>query len=727
MKKEQSITLALTEHEQLLFHNLSIRKFWSEQDSVKESVVNKKTDSNALGSPTAWALTRGITLHAWQEECVCKWFEKRQGTVKVVTGAGKTILALAIAERMQWQRPELRVAIVVPTIVLQNQWYQAIIENSNLPSSTVGRLGGGYNDSFEGDIRILLCVLKSAAERLPRLVSKAGVGDSLLLIADECHRAGAPEMSRLFATKRAYNLGLSATPEREDCLNESLDDEENSQYNLSLLGRELGPIVYSMTVHEAFEQGILPEFEIHHYGLLLNDEERQGYDALSRRLRDATAELREVGHQFGIHDQNITQRLQGLAKREDRLGAVARRCVLLSRDRKRLLYDAATRLEAVQWILKKEFAEDSGVRAILFHESIENVMNIYHVLLDDFPVSVDHSQLPESLRANSIALFRQGLAQVLVSARSLIEGFNVPDTDIGIIVASSTSVRQRIQTIGRLLRKGKKRDKTAIVYVLYVRSSVDEVIYKKADWSKVLGAKRNRYFVWTRNEGAIEESQAPRMPLLDESSICPEALAVGDEYPGAYEGIEYSCDSAGNIFNSNRQLVKNPQNISDNIRRVKGADGRFRVTKRNRYVLVLVPEDDRWVVKFAGQLDVPFTIQAEPISDLEAVSSRQFNLGDAFPDELVGLKPLTLYYKQSRGNFVLARKENRGERYARTSNDASDPVKGQDALELLKACADLRKIYPQFNKMLLTEANHALYLKDGQYLYLYSLDSGLEF
>ena len=727
MKKEQSISLALTEHEQLLFNNLSIRKFWSEQDSDKESAIDKSADSKVLGIPHAWDLTRGITLHAWQEECVGKWFEQRQGTVKVVTGAGKTILALAIAERMHLKNPELRVAIVVPTIVLQNQWYQAIVENSNLPRSMVGRLGGGYNDSFEGDIRILLCVLKSAAERLPRLVNKAGVGDSLLLIADECHRVGAPEMSRLFATKRAYSLGLSATPEREDYWNQSVDDEEDNQYNLSLLGRELGPIVYSMTVHEAFEQGILPEFEIHHYGLLLNDEERQGYDALSRRLRDANAELREVGHQFGIHDQNITQRLQGLAKREDRLGVVARRCVFLSRDRKRLLYDAATRLEAVQWILKKEFAEDPGVRAILFHESIESVMAIYHSLLDDFPVSVEHSQLPENLRANSISLFRRGLAQVLVSARSLIEGFNVPDTDIGIIVASSTSVRQRIQTIGRLLRKGKKRDKAAIVYVLYVRNSVDEAIYEKVNWNKVLGAKRNRYFIWTKDEGAIEESQAPRMPLPDESSICPETLAVGDEYPGAYEGVEYSCDSDGNIFDANRQLVKNPQHISDNIRRVKGADGRFRVTERNRYVLVLVPRDDGWVVKFAGQLAEPFVLQTEPKCGFEAVSSRQFNLGDIYPDELVGPKPVALHYKQSRGNFVLARKESKGERYARIGNDASDPIKGQDALGLLKACADLKRIYPQFSKLLLTEANDAVYLKDGQYLYLYSLDSGLEF
>ncbi|HBF99995.1 MAG TPA: hypothetical protein DDW87_00275, partial [Firmicutes bacterium] len=78
-----------------------------------------------------------IALYDWQEECVEKWLEQKRGTIKVVTGAGKTILALAIIERLQAVDPQLRVAIVVPTIVLQEQWYKEILSRSNLPARMI--------------------------------------------------------------------------------------------------------------------------------------------------------------------------------------------------------------------------------------------------------------------------------------------------------------------------------------------------------------------------------------------------------------------------------------------------------------------------------------------------------------------------------------------------------------------------------------------------------------
>ena len=91
---------------------------------------------------------------------------------------------------------------------------------------------------------------------------------------------------------------------------------------------------------------------------------------------------------------------------------------------------------------------------ILFHESIDEVVSLFELLArDELPVVMEHSELPGELREASLDLFRNGMAQVIVSARSLIEGFDVPEADLGIIVASSSSPRQRIQSIGRVLRK----------------------------------------------------------------------------------------------------------------------------------------------------------------------------------------------------------------------------------------------------------------------------------
>ena len=122
---------------------------------------------------------------------------------------------------------------------------------------------------------------------LPDLVRRAGISDHLLFVADECHRVGAPEMSRRAAHAPFLRaLGLSATPER--------DDDADLMAGLSpavQLDEELGGIIYEMTFAEAIRAGVLPPFEIHHYGLSLNAEEARQYQALTRAINDTRREL----------------------------------------------------------------------------------------------------------------------------------------------------------------------------------------------------------------------------------------------------------------------------------------------------------------------------------------------------------------------------------------------------------------------------------------------------
>ncbi len=127
-------------------------------------------------------------------------------------------------------------------------------------------------------------------------------------------------------------------------------------------------------------------------------------------------------------------------------------------ERKRILFRMEERARAVARILRDAFAENPDTKAILFHESIDEVMRLFGLLrAQGFAVVAEHSEFPDAMRAASLRLFRQGTARVIVSARSLIEGFNVPSADLGIIVAASSSVRQRVQTLGRLLRKSPAR------------------------------------------------------------------------------------------------------------------------------------------------------------------------------------------------------------------------------------------------------------------------------
>jgi superfamily II DNA or RNA helicase len=210
---------SLTSAERLELQQLLQLNFWDRQAATADAKKEQTSSEikNHVELPERWSLTRGIDLHPWQKQCVDVWFQAgRRGVLKVVTGAGKTVLALAIAERLQQtEAHDLRVAIVVPTVVLLDQWKHEILSRSNLPPEAIGLLGGGADETFNVDTRILICVLNSAARKLPDLVRSAGVGSSMLLIVDECHRAGAKEMRRIFETERAFSLGLSATPERE--------------------------------------------------------------------------------------------------------------------------------------------------------------------------------------------------------------------------------------------------------------------------------------------------------------------------------------------------------------------------------------------------------------------------------------------------------------------------------------------------------------------------------
>ncbi len=516
----------LSPGEELQFQQLAQLRFWeTRQEKIQAEIPDDQ--ASQVNIPYRWELTRGITLHQWQEQCVEAWtVAEGKGVIKVVTGAGKTVLAMAIAERLQQTRlSQLRIAVVVPTVVLLEQWRAEFIERSNLPAEAIGLSGGGHDETFSEKIRVLISVLNSASKKLPTLVRDAGIGNSLLLIVDECHRAGAAEMQKVFQTQRAFSLGLSATPERDS--DPSDDDADHSSnefvamplsFEETVLGQELGPVIFELNYAEAISLGVLPPFSICHYGLNLTPQESAKYERTSREITDLRKELERPGRQ-GL----------GLIRWCRSKGAAnfpaAGRLLGLTVERKRLLFRMEERSKAVVRILETTFAENPTATAILFHESIEEVVRLFQLLRSrGFSVVAEHSEFPDQMRAASLRLFRSGVARIIVSARSLIEGFNVPSADIGIIIAASSSVRQRVQTLGRLLRKSRTKDgveKHALLHVLYAANTVDEFIYEKADWEQFIGAERNRYFLWPSVESSspTPAEKAPRAPQPNEQSV----------------------------------------------------------------------------------------------------------------------------------------------------------------------------------------------------------------
>ncbi len=111
---------------------------------------------------------RDVTLRDWQQTAVDAWVRNdHTGTIEVVTGGGKTVIALACVERASQTAPGLKVAVVVPTTALARQWADVIEAMTDIPREQIGVLGAGRKNSLD-DHRVVISVLNTQPRRFPR-------------------------------------------------------------------------------------------------------------------------------------------------------------------------------------------------------------------------------------------------------------------------------------------------------------------------------------------------------------------------------------------------------------------------------------------------------------------------------------------------------------------------------------------------------------------------------
>ncbi|MGE4067444.1 MAG: DEAD/DEAH box helicase [Vicinamibacterales bacterium] len=562
--------------------------------------VTQGGESAVTPLPEKWRLVpEGVPLHKWQAEALEAWKRRCRGTVKVATGAGKTVFALAVAEWLQNStEPDLCLVVVVPTIPLMHQWRDELLQ-SNLPAAAVELLGGGQAPTEGADVRVVIAVLASARDKLPALARRRRWSDRMLLVVDECHRANAEQARRVFDACPRYTLGLSATPE-SDAGDEGVPSD--AAYASSPVGQGLGEVIFEFTLRQSLEAGLLTPFEVWHVGVPLGPTEARKHAALSSEITELRKSLLAI-HRKSRSKQGFIPWCQTQASRSGPSRGEAGRFMGLTAARKRLLYRAAARFDLLLFVLRDALA-DPETRGIVFHESIPEIEAMFlGALRAGLPTVLEHSQLPDAVRNDNIDAFRRGIARLIISARSLIEGFNVPSADLGVIAASNSSVRQRIQSLGRMLRK-KAAGRAARVVVVYVQGTEDEAIYEKADWGNVLGAERNRYFAWAPPEdggdwqaGLRETGTPPRDYRPPSSEVDVGELEQGAAYPGRPTGEDLFVDDAGNLRDAERALVKAPRPLIDALR-ATDSRGRARLTPAGHLIARASPRaagQDAWV------------------------------------------------------------------------------------------------------------------------------------
>lgn len=675
----------------------------------------------AISLPNPFALD--IVLEPWQIEAADAWVSGDtigpfRGTLEIFTGGGKSLIALECMRRAAESAPGLRVAIVVPTVALARQWRRVLASRTSLTDSSVGELHSGQ----KGDLtqyRVLIAVLNSAASHLPDMVS--AVDDPIMLVVDESHRAGAPQFRRVLQTPARFRLGLSATAERDDV------DEEGTpiDYDDHVLGQLLGGIVHRFDLRAARRIGWLPEFTVNHHAVHLLHEERRRYDEISRTIDDLADQLRAAGIDAAS--------ARVVATRDGETAQLARGYVGAVSVRKDLLYRAAERTRVTERIVRNLKNREPAPRILLFHERIAEATALFEGLYAaSAPGStvLEHSRLTESERDAALKAFADGSSPTLVSVKSLIEGIDVPDADVGISVASSTSVRQRVQALGRVLRRRfDGTAKKAEMHLLYVADSVDELIYEKEDWGDLTGQAANHYFEWPLGgEHPTSREGPPRTPRPTEEQFwlqvrdAPDPLPL--EWPCEWPRSEWRLDGRGTVTDLEGRLVTNPQNAVEAVGLIKPGGGRFRVS--HRYRLLVVPETQSGETRawFVGSLAEPFCVAATDPPDagtlLGGAANEQGRTGsDSFAGPL-DKQGGTFQIRQKAGGIIERRKGGVRE-FASTEvgSAASDHV--ANAVKVLDAW---RATGEQGMKFHINRNGDAYYLAGGEAHFLAHVPEG---
>ncbi len=360
-----------------------------------------------------------------QEACDVWWKARGRGVVVLPTGTGKTFMAMLAIQKSQ--RPAL---VVTPTIDLLNQWH---FELAKAFGGTIGLMGGG-----EYDIQPLtVTTYDSAYIHLDRWGNRFG-----LLVFDECHHLPGPTyaMSAVGAIA-PFRLGLTATPERAD--------GQEAQYEALI-----GPIVYRREIKE-LSGDFLADYETRRIYVSLTQDEQVRYQAARDTYRQFI-----VDRNISLGGPNGWQRFIFEASRS----AEGRVAFQAFREQKKLERAAEAKLQTLEKLLLTH-AKD---RILIF--TADNA-TVYRIARQYLVPPITH-QTKARERKQILERFHSGEYPVVVTSQVLNEGVDVPAANVGIVLSGTSTIRENVQRLGRLLRK--QAGKHAILYEIVAKGTSEE-------------------------------------------------------------------------------------------------------------------------------------------------------------------------------------------------------------------------------------------------------------
>ena len=369
----------------------------------------------------------------YQAEAVQAWRAAgRRGVVSLPTGSGKSFVAeLCIVET---QRPTL---VVAPTIDLVNQWAANLERAFGVP---VGVLGGGLHSVED----LTVSTYDSAYLHADRYGDRFG-----LVVFDEVHHLPADAYAQIAEMLMApFRLGLSATVERPDGLHERLD-------------QLVGAICYHQGIRDLSGR-VLADYEVRQIEVELGPEEAQAYFDARQTYRDFVSSRGiRMGGPKGW--QNFL--------REAARSSAGRAALRAHRQARAIAHGTEAKLHTLEDLL----AEHAGQRVIVF---TNDNATVYRISRDFLVPCITHRTGAEE-RRQILERFAEGRYRCVATSRVLNEGVDIPEAEVGVVLSGTSTVREHVQRLGRILRP--QEGKQAVLY---------EVV--TADTTEVGAAERRR-------------------------------------------------------------------------------------------------------------------------------------------------------------------------------------------------------------------------------------------
>jgi DNA phosphorothioation system restriction enzyme len=421
-----------------------------QRHQVKES--SSSYQYQKLGIPI---FPDSLNLRNYQNQAIANWLQnKGRGTLKMATGSGKTIIALAIATEL-YQQIGLQVLLIVcPYRHLVTQWSRECAKFNLRPIIAMTRV-----DNWQAELSIQLYNIRTNDNSFLTIITtnstliSEGFQSQLkffpaktLIVGDEAHNLGSTRLESSLPRTIGLRLALSATPERQY-------DELGTDALLNYFGSIIKP---EFTLADAIKQGALVHYLYYPVFVQLTASEAFIYAQLTKKI----GWILNKNSSLEAND-NLTALL---TKRSRLIGTAANKLTTL----KELM---ASRLDTSHTLF---YCGDGYIKnnTAPYTRQIEAVT---HILGKELGYRVNTYTTDTSIeeRERLRRQFEQGELQGLVAIRCLDEGIDIPAIKTAIILASTSNPRQFIQRRGRILRPYPGKDQATLFDTIVIPPNLD--------------------------------------------------------------------------------------------------------------------------------------------------------------------------------------------------------------------------------------------------------------